>query len=453
MTTLYHGTSSRFVRDILEKGLGALSGEGKYAEIRTIMSKYVEPSVLTDEFFDKYSQFIASKSFSKVDIRESQAKDGNGPFGVFYDVCNETHYRAAPSYAKSTTSWGGGEFEYGVVEFLNTVSSQLDNASERKHNSPEYKEFLELIKNNAKPEFVDNDGKLKFSTAGNYQDDFPIMLKMEVPAEEVVRKIADDARIRGVVKPEWIKGIAFVPPFYVHNEIDRLTPELKFMEPKEFLEELGRREGKRHWLEPFEVKEVNLDAFLEIHKTGKLKDMNIEDVAKCFEKDTNTKVMISFPKEDIACIEEFRKGKHDKTSFYSRKEHINEGKIAEMYYEDGVLSKGVFFEGGKPVGAVIYDEGKAYVYTANKSPLTEKQKFMLEYKNMSDLEIKAHIQKRKEELKKRRREKTRLSGSVIASKIVALRTSGAEKRTITPQVGKEVSNSQISQIRERGGNT
>ena len=63
MATLYHGTSSRFISNIIKNGLGVLDTAGKYAEIRNILSKYIKPDILTDEFFDKYAGFIDSGSF------------------------------------------------------------------------------------------------------------------------------------------------------------------------------------------------------------------------------------------------------------------------------------------------------------------------------------------------------------------------------------------------------
>lgn len=83
MAVLYHGTSSLFAQDIIKNGLGIVQSDNKYDEIRYILSKYINPQILTDEFFDKYAQYISSGSYSSINIRESQREAGNGPFGVF----------------------------------------------------------------------------------------------------------------------------------------------------------------------------------------------------------------------------------------------------------------------------------------------------------------------------------------------------------------------------------
>lgn len=151
MVVLYHGTSSHFAKDIIANGLGTSKSDNQYAEIRYILSKYLTPSLLTDEFFDSYSKYIDSGTYSSINIRQNQGYEGNGPFGALYSSYNDARYHSAASYAKSTTSWGAGEFEHGIVKFLNSVPKKLADIKNNPDSScpPEYKEFLELIINNA----------------------------------------------------------------------------------------------------------------------------------------------------------------------------------------------------------------------------------------------------------------------------------------------------------------
>lgn len=420
MAILYHGTSSRFIRNIIENGLGVLESNGKYAELRSILSKYINPNVLTDEFFDKYSGFIDSGSFSSINIRKIQSKEGVGPFGVFYNnFWGAAKYHAAPEYAKATTSWGAGEFEYGVVKFLNTVQQKLDDLSKTDNYSHDYKDFLNILKNNAKAKYINHGGNLSFYTDGNYETDFPILIKIEVSDSEIAIGKADDARTRNVVKPEQIVGVAFLPPFYYDelNSFNNLVPDLKFLSKEEFLRELNRREGKRHWNEPFEIKD----------RAG------------------NTAYMFLFPTDDIACVQEFVSGEIYNSYFFARMGHINKGKIAEKRYEHGKpyecefynkgeLTKRVMFKRGKPAECVFFDEQGDFLNTDEffigqdekyrlvccPNKLTKQQMFILGYEKqpqkMSDKAKTAYIKEKKEEITSRLKD-----GKSILTKRVASR--------------------------------
>ena len=53
---------------------------------------------------------------------------------------------------------------------------------------------------NAKAKYINHGGNLSFYTDGNYETDFPILIKIEVSDSEIARGKADDARTRNVVK-------------------------------------------------------------------------------------------------------------------------------------------------------------------------------------------------------------------------------------------------------------
>ena len=406
MATLYHGTSSRFISNIIKNGLGVLDTVGKYAEIRNILSKYIKPDILTDEFFDKYAGFIDSGTVSTIGLRNIQSIEGKGPFAVIEDnsIFGDTKYSVAPEYAKATTDWGAGEFEYGIVRFLNTIQQRLNYLESNDNNSPDYRKFLKLLKDNAKLKYISSDGNLNFYTDGNYETDFPILIKIEVADNEIANRYTIDARTKNVVTPEQIKGIAFLPPFYYRgtSSLDVIVPDLKFLSKEEFLRELSRREGKRHWNETFETKD----------------------------KDGNTKYMFLFPTYDIACVQNFVDGDIYKSSFFDRAGHINKGKIAEkhykhgkpcecVFYENGGITKRVIFENGKPAECIFFNEqgvfldkdeffiGKDGKYHLAVWPnkLTKKQMFILNYEKqpqkMSDKAKTAYIEEKKKEIKSR----------------------------------------------------
>lgn len=406
MAVLYHGTSSCFAEEIMENGLGIAKGDEKYGELRHIFSKYIEPEILTDEFFDKYSQYISSGSYSSINIRESQRKTGNGPFGVFYSDYSEIPYFSAAEYAKSTTSWGAGEFECGIVKFLNTVYEKLEKAKNDPSFLPsEHQKFLELLVNNARPQYVTPEGKLNFYTAGNDEKDFPILIRFEIPDDQITRKMEDDARTADAVRPENITGIAFLPSFRYDElcSFDRYTPELKFFSKELFLEELNKRKGKRHWCEPFEV----LDKYSQ-----------------------KTSMLFTFPTNDIACVQNYFDGNISKAVFYARKEHLNKGKIAEKKYKDGLPYECEFFENGKLTARVMYEDGKPNKFVSfNGKKLTPKQLFILKHEkqaqNISAESLTAHIEQRKKEIRERL-SKTRVAPSSEAGTADNI----AQKRTI-----------------------
>ena len=405
MATLYHGTSSRFISNIIKNGLGVLDTAGKYAEIRNVLSKYIKPDILTDEFFDKYAGFIDSGSFSSIYIRQKQAQQGNGPFGVLEaDSLYWPKYYAAPEYAKATTSWGAREFEHGIVRFLNTIQQRLEDFAKTDGASQQYKDFLTLLKDNAKPEYIKPDGKLNFYTDGNYAIDFPILIKFDVPDSEIIIDDNSDTRTRHHITPEQITGIAFLPPFYYDDAInfDRMVPDLRFLSKEEFLQELNKRAGKRHWNEMFETKD----------------------------SDGNTKYIFLFPTDDIACVQEFLSGEISYSHFFARSGHINKGKIAQKrynhgkpyeceFFNNGRLTARVMFKDGKPASCAFFNErgefsGQDYFVTGKdgkyhlelmSNKLNKKRMFILDYEKqpqkMSDKSKAAYIQEKKEEIKSR----------------------------------------------------
>ena len=208
MVVVYHGTSSKFAKDIIENGLGNVDENGKYAEIRNVLSKYINSEILTDNFFKKYNTFIDLKSVSTMWFREIQAKKGNGPFCVFYDKFNK--YYAAPEYAKATTNKGAGEFESGVVEFLNSIQSKLEALNKKTDGFNKQKELLEILNKNVKTQYIKPDGTFDFYTNGNYEQDFPILIKFDVDEDNLALKYPDESRTKTVIKPDNIICHRFV---------------------------------------------------------------------------------------------------------------------------------------------------------------------------------------------------------------------------------------------------
>ena len=418
MVILYHGTSSCFVRDIIKNGLGVSKIGGKYAEIRTILSKYINPNILTDEFFDKYSRFI--RCFTRMDLRETQSKEGVGPFGVIEDKSspNGARYRAAPGYAKTTTKSGAGEFEREIISFLNSIQQRLDGLEKTDNDSTEYKDFLNLLKNYAKPEYIKPDGNLNFYTSGNYETDFPILIKIEVPDSEIALYRTDDARTKKTIKPEQIVGIAFLPPFDYGEFFDNPVPDLNFLSKEEFLKELNKREGKHHWNESFEIKKL----------------------------DGSTRYMFLFPTNNIACVQQFGSDGIYMSDFFARKGHINRGKIAEKSYKHGKpyeckfynnwkLTAKVMFKSGKPAECSFFDgrgnllgkdeffigkDGKYHLIATGSNKLTKQQMFILNYEKqpqkMSDKVKTAFIEEKKEEIKSRLKDVTSILARGVESR-------------------------------------
>ena len=51
---LCHGTSTKDIEKVLDKGYPAVRGNSKYDEVILIMSKYIRPEILTPDFFEGY---------------------------------------------------------------------------------------------------------------------------------------------------------------------------------------------------------------------------------------------------------------------------------------------------------------------------------------------------------------------------------------------------------------
>lgn len=330
MTILYHGTSSRFAEEIIKNGLGVVYDDGEFSEVRSIFSKYINPKILTDDFFRKYSRFMVFGSVSSLGLRKMQALDGSGPFAVFFEDLDEAKYWDAPVYAKRTTEYGAGEFEFGVVRFLNSIEESLENSTDS-----EKTEFLTLLKNNAKPEYVKPDGSLRFYTGGDYETDTPILLKINVPDDVVGRRMSDDARIKTVVKPENIEGVAFLPPFYFGDGADRFVPDLEFLPKEQFLQELKNHEkNQQQGCEFYEIKDVWSE---------------------------DTKFIFSFPTDKIACVQEFISGRMHYSYFYARQGRVNQGLRARKRYEKGLPYSCAFFDKYKQeVAQVLFADGKPH---------------------------------------------------------------------------------------------
>lgn len=341
MVVLYHGTSSRFIEDILQNGLGHVENTGKWSEVRQILSKYlINPEILTDEFFEKYWKFI---SFG-ADFREDQAKDGDGPFGVVYNENGSDKYFSAPAYAKSAAKRGVGEFEDSIIRYLNTIDHggiwYIGASSEDLYRSYEVEKIL---KENIKPKYIGSDGELYVYKDDNGTNDLPILIRFEVPDSDIVIKEDRELRVKNAVKPEQITGIAFLPPFrynvdrYLQGDeedrrFDKYVPEITFMNKEEFFKELKKRQKRQSDLDSFDVKD----------------------------NDGNMLFMFSFPTENTACVQRFENGQIQCAYFYEREGCVNNGLIARKEYENGQPVKCEFFDARSCYGTarVLYQNGK-----------------------------------------------------------------------------------------------
>lgn len=404
MVVLYHGTSSLFAKDIIENGLGIVHNGSEYFELKHILSKYIDSKILTDSFFQKYSKYIESDSYSTFAIRQGQKSYGYGVFAVAYNDRSIEHYHAAPEYAKTTTKFGGGEFEAGIVRFLNDIPKKLEKIKKGDNVANlEYKDFLELLINNALPKYKDASGNLYFHTEGNYEIDFPILIRFEVPEDKISGKFLDDLRVKYVIKPESITGIAFLPPFdYEGVFMNRYTNDLKFFTKDQFLKELEKRKTKRHWCEQFEVVD---------EKSGK------------------TKFLFSFPTNDLACVQEYECGELERAVFYERIGHVNKGKIAEKEYKNGLPYVCDFFEKNELIGRALYKNGKLdEVITFKGKKHIKNQNIVIEYErrpqNLSCEYENSRIQLKKKEIRERlTKAKGVVSEAMIAEKIASQRFS------------------------------
>lgn len=341
MVVLYHGTSSRFIEDILKNGLGHVENTGKWSEVRQILSKYIiNPEILTDEFFEKYWKFISFGS----GFREEQAKDGDGPFGVVYNEIGPDKYFSAPVYAKFATNHGVGEFEESIIHYLNTIDHggiwYIGASSEDLHLSYE---CTAILKENIKPKYIDSDGNLYVYKDDSYKTDLPILLRFEVPDEDIVIKEDRELRVKNAVKPEQITGIVFLPPFRFDTDwhlsddnedrrFDKFIPDQKFLSKEEFFKELKKRQKQQSELNAFDVKD----------------------------NDGNLLFMFSFPTENIACAQKYKNGQISCAYFYARDGHLNNGLIARKVYENGQPIRCDFFNPRNCYGTarVLYQNGK-----------------------------------------------------------------------------------------------
>lgn len=340
MVVLYHGTSSRFIEDILKNGLGRVENTGKWSEVRQILSKYlINPEILTDEFFEKYWKFISFGS----GFREEQAKDGDGPFGVVYNEIGPDKYFSAPAYAKFATNRGVGQFEESIIHYLNTIDhggiwyiGALLEDLDRSY------EVQKILKENINPKYIDSDGKLYVYKDDDYKQDLPILLRFEVPDEDIVIKEDRELRVKNAVKPEQITGIAFLPPFRYNPDrvtqgeenrnFDKFVPDQTFLSKEKFLNELKKRQKQQSELNAFDVKD----------------------------NDGNMLFMFSFPTENTACAQKYENGQISRAYFYERDGHLNDGLIAKKIYENGQPTKCEFFhaEYGWVLASVSYENGK-----------------------------------------------------------------------------------------------
>lgn len=239
---VYHGTSSAFVKSILQRGFISASLDDQYYEVRRIMQKYVNPEILTDEFFKKHAHMMDGFSFSSNRVRTMQLAQMQavGPFVAFANEMGDQRYYTTPGYAEDTTQKGAGEYENGVLRFLENVVERTGKGREGIGLSAEEREFYSLIKRNIRPEYL-VDGKYNFRR--DVSNDFPVLIKIKLDSDDEVEGSTCDARVKHEVKPDKIAGIAFLPSFPILRLGDSgYVPELNFLPPKEFMAELRKRQ-------------------------------------------------------------------------------------------------------------------------------------------------------------------------------------------------------------------
>ncbi len=233
----YHGTSSAFAENIIKDGFKFADVSNPFSEFREAFSLYINPEILTNDFFEKYSSFIDLGTVSSFRLRTSQLTEAKaaGPFVCALNIAEIMPYGPAPEYAHSVTNNCAGELELGVIKYLNQIDQNLN----RMDISSEELELLRLLKNNAKESFIDDDGKLNFTNPKSEEINFPILFKIKASHEDIAG-YGIDMRIKNEVKPEDIVGIAFVPEFDT-----RSVPVLNFLSKDEFLSELKAKKEKQ----------------------------------------------------------------------------------------------------------------------------------------------------------------------------------------------------------------
>ena len=288
--TLYRCISSKEIPSILKNGIPAF--KNKYEEARTILGKYVNPQILTDEFLEENKEYTGWLSYRflqfeegagafctlqekfsdeelneklikarelmiKKGLNETEMKDLEDSLMRSFKAQEEAPIRDAILYAKSATK-DLPEYERYIVSDLQTLKESILELEETVETmiisgrSPVMRKGFEkklacrkILLENLKPEYKDKNGNVKIpSEEGNYpvileiKGDLPLSFENE-----------HEVRLKGDLKAEDITGVAFVP--------DDPNEQPLFLSKTEFLKQLQQRHRKNSKLQQFLTEHSN----------------------------------------------------------------------------------------------------------------------------------------------------------------------------------------------------
>ena len=262
---LYRGVSSEGIEKILTEGITPY--ETKYDEARSVLSKYVNPDILTDDFLEENKDFIGTE-FGLLSYRFGQFTNGGG---LFYTKAehfsdeelegnefikkaierrNLTSLGNVARYARSAAT-EFPEYERYIVRYLNSLSYEELNTKgmecktarvgvstvppiteeELQKKEKELRCYAQIL-TNMKSEYV-RDGQVKISPPAN---NYPVILRVNGNNKKQIYDDNVQVRIVGALRPEEITGVAFAP----ENPSDRPV----FLTKEEFLKQLQERKEK-----------------------------------------------------------------------------------------------------------------------------------------------------------------------------------------------------------------
>ena len=261
--TLYRGISSAGIEDILNNGIHPY--ETKYDEARAVLSKYVNPEILTDEFLEENQDNIGY-AYGNLGFRFRQFQHDGGVFCTQMIQYSDEEYQqkniepktqrefdkqwqlsainGAMEYAYRTAK-SFPEYEWYLVHDLNDLNPEsLLELEERietdymagRFSDEELKkqqkrlECRKKIFENIKSKYKDENGHVNIvPEEGNY----PVVLKINGNNREFSYSNGGEVRLAGELKPEDITGIAFAP-----EKMDELPV---FVSKEEFVKQLQQR--------------------------------------------------------------------------------------------------------------------------------------------------------------------------------------------------------------------
>ena len=278
--TLYRGVSSIGIEEILAEGIHPY--KTKYDEARAVLSKYINPEILTDEFLENNKNYIGS-SFGNLgyrflqfngeggvfctraihdsdeDIRQMWLLNKDNPLHKALQIDYTEEYvrelsrkeeqdavNGAISYAYNSAN-DFPEYERYMVWDLNSLSEQslleLEEQIETAYMAGHLKgkglqeQYDRLacrrkVLANVKSEYRDGKGGVKIPVPhGSY----PVVLQIKGNDKTFSYQNNNEVRLVGDLKPEDIIGVAFAP-----EKMDELPV---FISKEEFLKQLRQRQA------------------------------------------------------------------------------------------------------------------------------------------------------------------------------------------------------------------